>query len=125
MIWKQYLKFDNNGLIPAIAQQYDTGEILMMAYMNQDSLKQTLHTKRVCYWSRSRQCLWRKGDSSGHIQMLKSCIADCDGDSLLLLVDQTGTACHEGTRSCFTRKLNEDGTMLENQTAYPSLQKET
>lgn len=99
------LCFTSDGLIAAIAQQYDTGEVLMMAWMNAESLLQTLATGRVCYWSRSRQCFWRKGDISGHIQMLKQCRHDCDGDTLLLLVDQTGAACHEGTRSCFTRQM--------------------
>ena len=89
------LRFNSDGLIPAIAQQFDTGEVLMMAWMNEQSLAETLHGGRVVYWSRSRQCFWRKGDSSGHIQQLKSCHFDCDGDTILLLVDQTGAACHE------------------------------
>lgn len=114
------LRFGKDGLIPAIAQQYDSGEVLMMAWMNKDSLVQTLVTGCVCYWSRSRACLWRKGDTSGHIQVLKELRYDCDGDTILLLVDQTGAACHEGTRSCFTRQLSRDGKLTRAQTAIPS-----
>ncbi len=98
---KKQLKFDQDGLIPAIAQQYDTKEILMMAWMNADSLAETLETGRVCYWSRSRQNYWRKGEESGQIQTLKSLTLDCDGDTILLQVDQIGPACHTGRRSCF------------------------
>ena len=99
------LRFDARGLIPAIAQQHDTGEILMLAWMNLASLAETLATGRVCYWSRSRQSLWRKGETSGQTQQLIELRVDCDGDSLLLLVDQTGVACHTGRRSCFYRAL--------------------
>lgn len=95
------LKYNSDGLIPAIAQQYDTGEVLMMAWMNQTSIEETLQTKRVCYWSRSRQAFWRKGESSGQIQQLKIMSFDCDQDTILLKVDQTGPACHTGRRSCF------------------------
>ncbi len=95
------LKFNLDGLIPAIAQQFDTGEVLMMAWMNQEALEETLRTGRVCYFSRSRQKLWRKGESSGQVQQLKELRVDCDGDTLLLKVDQTGPACHTGRRSCF------------------------
>lgn len=98
---KTQLKFDENGLIPAIAQQYDTKEVLMMAWMNAQSLAETLETGRVCYWSRSRQSYWRKGEESGQVQHLKDARLDCDGDTLLLLVDQTGPACHSGRKSCF------------------------
>lgn len=97
--------FNSDGLIPAIAQQHDSGQILMMAWMNQESLEETLRTGRVCYWSRSRGKLWRKGESSGQIQMLQEIRIDCDGDTLLLQVDQTGPACHTGRRSCFYRAL--------------------
>ncbi|GGX78974.1 phosphoribosyl-AMP cyclohydrolase [Litchfieldella qijiaojingensis] len=90
-----------DGLIPAIAQQHDSGEVLMMAWMNRESLQETLTTGRVCYWSRSRGKLWRKGESSGQEQHLRSAHLDCDGDTLLLGVDQTGPACHTGRRSCF------------------------
>ncbi|WP_114391563.1 phosphoribosyl-AMP cyclohydrolase [Oleisolibacter albus] len=104
------VRFDADGLVPAIAQQHDTGEVLMMAWMNADSLRETLTTRRVCYWSRSRRSLWRKGDSSGQIQMLKELRVDCDGDTLLLLVDQQGVACHTGRRSCFYRAVR-DGSL--------------
>lgn len=114
------LCFNSDGLIPAIAQQFDTGEVLMMAWMNEQSLAETLHGGRVVYWSRSRQCFWRKGDSSGHIQQLKSCHFDCDGDTLLLLVDQTGAACHEGSRSCFTRQLHNTGSVTQHDTVFPA-----
>ena len=95
------LKYNADGLIPAIAQQYDSGEVLMMAWMNQRSIEETLQTNRVCYWSRSRQAFWRKGEASGQIQLLKTMNFDCDQDTILLKVDQTGPACHTGRRSCF------------------------
>jgi len=95
------LKFDANGLIPAIAQQHDTNEVLMVAWMSKESLQETLETGQVCYWSRSRQALWRKGESSGQTQALLSLRVDCDADVLLLIVDQTGVACHTGRRTCF------------------------
>ncbi len=95
------LVFDANGLIPAIAQQHDTGEVLMMAWMNRDSIEETLKTGQVCYWSRSRGKLWRKGESSGQEQKLVELRLDCDGDTLLLLVEQKGVACHTGRRNCF------------------------
>jgi phosphoribosyl-AMP cyclohydrolase len=98
---KSQVKFDKDGLIPAIAQQFDTKEVLMMAWMNMQSLEETIETGRVCYWSRSRQSYWRKGEESGQIQRLKSLAFDCDGDTILLSVDQTGPACHTGRRSCF------------------------
>jgi phosphoribosyl-AMP cyclohydrolase len=98
---KDSLKFNEAGLIPAIAQQHDTGEVLMMAWMNREALDETLATGRVCYFSRSRNRLWRKGESSGQIQKLIDLRIDCDGDTLLVLVDQTGPACHTGRRSCF------------------------
>ena len=101
--------FDENGLVPAIAQQHDTGEILMMAWMNRAALAETLTTGRVCYWSRSRQALWRKGETSGQVQRLIDCRIDCDGDTVLLRVDQAGVACHTGRRSCFYRKAEADG----------------
>ncbi len=95
--------FNADGLVPAIAQQANTGEVLMMAWMNREALRETLTTGQVCYWSRSRQSLWRKGESSGHVQHLKELRLDCDGDTLLLLIDQTGAACHTGQRTCFFR----------------------
>ena len=114
------LQFTADGLIPAIAQQFDTGEVLMMAWMNKNSLAETLATGRICYWSRSRRSLWRKGDTSGHIQKLIELRYDCDSDTILVLVDQCGAACHEGTRSCFTRRLGIDGSISEAETAYPT-----
>nr|WP_294548549.1 phosphoribosyl-AMP cyclohydrolase [uncultured Rhodopila sp.] len=97
------IAFDANGLVPAIAQQHDTGEVLMMAWMNADAVRETLSTGRVCYFSRSRKRLWRKGESSGQTQHLKDLRIDCDGDTLLLLVQQDGVACHTGRRNCFFR----------------------
>ena len=102
------LPFNADGLIPAIAQQHDTGEVLMMAWMNRVSLDETLEKGRVCYWSRSRQKLWRKGESSGQVQILKDMRFDCDGDTILLLVDQTGPACHTGRRTCFYNAVRGD-----------------
>src|SRR5512138_1989100 len=93
--------FDANGLVPAIAQQHDSGEVLMMAWMNRAAIEETLETGRVCYWSRSRTQLWRKGETSGQVQRLVELRVDCDNDCLLLLVDQTGVACHTGRRACF------------------------
>jgi phosphoribosyl-AMP cyclohydrolase len=95
------ITFDERGLVPAIAQQDGTGEVLMMAWMNRDSVEETMRTGRVCYWSRSRKSLWRKGETSGHIQTLVDLRIDCDGDTLLVLVDQTGAACHTGKHNCF------------------------
>jgi phosphoribosyl-AMP cyclohydrolase len=102
------LPFNADGLLPAISQQHDSGEVLMMAWMNRESLEETLSTGRVCYFSRSRQKLWRKGESSGQVQMLKEMRLDCDGDTILLIVDQTGPACHTGRRSCFYNAVKGD-----------------
>ena len=104
------ISFDDNGLVPAIAQQHDTGEILMMAWMNQESIKTTLAEGRAVYWSRSRNELWRKGETSGHIQKLVEFRWDCDNDAILLLVDQIGVACHTGERSCFFNQYRENNT---------------
>lgn len=95
------IRFDDSGLVPAIAQQHDSGEVLMMAWMNRDAVRETLRTGRVTYYSRSRDSLWRKGETSGQTQTLKDFRIDCDGDTLLMLVDQKGVACHTGRRSCF------------------------
>ncbi|WP_396586669.1 phosphoribosyl-AMP cyclohydrolase [Bermanella sp. R86510] len=103
------IPFNDAGLIPAIAQQYDSKEVLMMAWMNRQAIEETLSTGRVCYWSRSRNDYWRKGESSGNQQVLKSMSLDCDGDTLLLLVDQTGAACHTGRRDCFYNALTPEG----------------
>lgn len=102
------LKLNADGLIPAIAQQHDTGEVLMMAWMNREALDETLTTGRVCYFSRSRGKLWRKGESSGQVQQLKGLYIDCDGDTLLLRVDQTGPACHTGRSNCFFFRVDAD-----------------
>ena len=99
------LAFDDRGLVPAIAQQEGTGEVLMMAWMNAESLRLTLETGWATYWSRSRGELWRKGETSGHLQRVLAVHADCDADTLLLTVAQTGPACHTGTCSCFTDRL--------------------
>jgi phosphoribosyl-AMP cyclohydrolase len=103
------LSFDANGLVAAIAQRHETGEVLMLAWMNRDAVRETLETGRVTYWSRSRKALWRKGESSGHIQTLRSFRIDCDGDALLLGVDQIGAACHTNRPNCFFREVGEDG----------------
>ncbi len=99
------INYDSNGLVPAIAQDAKTGEVLMLAWMNPESLLRTLATGDVTYWSRSRQQLWRKGETSGHVQRLVEAWVDCDGDTLLLKVDQTGPACHTGAPACFFRAL--------------------
>ena len=103
------LKFDANGLIPAIVQEQKTGRVLMMAWMNRASLEKTIATGRTLFWSRSRRKLWRKGETSGHVQQVKDIAFDCDGDVLLIQVEQTGAACHEGYRSCFFRSVEKDG----------------
>jgi phosphoribosyl-AMP cyclohydrolase len=97
------ISFGADGLVPAIALQHDTGEVLMLAWMNRDAIRASLAEGRACYWSRSRGKLWRKGETSGHVQWLRELRLDCDGDTLLLLVDQQGVACHTGRRSCFFR----------------------
>ena len=103
------IKFNSDGLVPAIAQQHDTGENLMLAWMNKDSVSETLASGRVCYWSRSRRKLWRKGETSGQIQKLIELRIDCDGDTILLLVDQEGVACHTGRKNCFFTSVRNDG----------------
>ena len=103
------IAFGADGLVPAIAQQHDTGQVLMMAWMNREALTETLATGQVCYFSRSRGALWRKGETSGQVQRLVELRVDCDGDALLLLVDQTGVACHTGRRTCFFRAVEDDG----------------
>lgn len=109
------LKYNEAGLMPAIAQQHDTGEILMMAWMNRAAIEETLQTGRVCYWSRSRQAFWRKGESSGQVQLLKALRFDCDLDTILLLVDQTGPACHTGRRHCFFYKVEGDQVIVDSE----------
>jgi phosphoribosyl-AMP cyclohydrolase len=100
--------FNRDGLVPAIAQQYDSGEVLMLAWMDRNALDETLRTGRAVYWSRSRGELWRKGESSGHQQHLVELRLDCDGDTVLLLVDQAGPACHTGRRHCFYHRVDDD-----------------
>lgn len=101
------LRYDAHGLIPAIAQDHQTGEVLMMAWMNAESIRETLRTGRVTYWSRSRRKLWAKGESSGHVQQLVELRIDCDRDCLLLRVQQTGPACHTNRQSCFYTALRD------------------
>lgn len=106
------LHFDDRGLIPAIAQSHGTGEVLMMAWMNADAVRETLRTGRVCYWSRSRGALWRKGESSGQIQTLLGFGYDCDADTVLLDVVQEGVACHTGRRRCFFTWVGDSGPRI-------------
>ena len=107
------IKFNKDGLVPAIAQQHDTGEVLMLAWMNKDSIQQTLTTNQVCYWSRSRKKLWRKGETSGNTQRLIEFRYDCDEDTILLIIDQTGAACHTGRRNCFYRVAKNESGEIE------------
>jgi phosphoribosyl-AMP cyclohydrolase len=107
------LKFNSDGLIPAIVQDQSSGRVLMMAWMNLASLEKTIATGKTHFWSRSRQKFWMKGESSGHTQTVRDIAVDCDGDTLLIQVDQTGAACHEGYRSCFFRSLTDQGRVTE------------
>jgi phosphoribosyl-AMP cyclohydrolase len=111
-LWAR-IRWTADGLVPAIAQDAQTGEVLMMAWMNRESLKLTLETGRAVYFSRSRKSLWRKGDTSGHTQTVLEMRVDCDADCLLLKVHQTGAACHTGRRSCFYRTVSQKGCFLE------------
>ena len=106
------ISFDAQGLVPAIAQQHDTGEVLMMAWMHREAVAETLRTGRGCYWSRSRQALWRKGETSGQIQTLVEFLFDCDNDTVLLRVDQIGVACHTGRRSCFFNAVRDNEVVI-------------
>ena len=106
------VRFDESGLVPAIAQEASSGEVLMLAWMNDEAIRETLGTGQVTYWSRSRGKLWRKGESSGQVQRLLEIRIDCDGDALLALVEQTGVACHTGRRTCFHTALTADGTSI-------------
>lgn len=103
------ITFNADGLVPVIAQQHDSGEILMMAWANADAIRETLTTGRVCYWSRSRGKLWRKGESSGQEQKLIEFLVDCDGDTVLAKVNQSGVACHTGRRTCFFNSVTNQG----------------
>lgn len=109
------LQYNEAGLIPAIAQQHDTGDVLMLAWMNRESIEETLKTKQVCYWSRSRQSFWRKGETSGHRQKLVELRFDCDQDCILLLVDQTGAACHTNRPNCFYHAIRDDEVVIISQ----------
>ena len=104
------LKFDANGLIPAIVQEQRTGRVLMMAWMNRASLEKTIQSGKTVFWSRSRQKFWMKGEESGHVQIVKDIAFACDGDTLLIQVEQSGAACHEGYQSCFFRSVQGDGS---------------
>ena len=111
--FSQQLKLNDQGLIPAIAQDWKTGEVLMLAWMNREAVELSVQEERAVYWSRSRQALWRKGEESGHIQKLKELRLDCDADTLLLKVEQVGgIACHTGRRSCFYQQLDENGWQI-------------
>ncbi|MFA5929245.1 MAG: phosphoribosyl-AMP cyclohydrolase [Candidatus Margulisiibacteriota bacterium] len=101
------LKYDSKGLIPVIVQDAQSGEVLMQAYMNKESMQKTLDTKQTWFWSRSRGKLWHKGETSGHFQNVKEIYYDCDGDSLLIKVEQIGPACHTGNKSCYFRRLEQ------------------
>lgn len=103
------LKFNADGLIPAIIQEQSTGRVLMMAWMNKESIQRSMEQGKTVFWSRSRQKYWVKGESSGHVQNIKDVAFDCDGDTLLIQVEQTGAACHEGYKSCFYRSAQKQG----------------
>ncbi len=117
----EQVKFDKNGLVPAIVQDFKTLQVLMMGYMNKESLETTLKTRKTCFWSRSRGKLWIKGETSGHIQKVKDILIDCDNDTLLIKVEQIGGACHTGYRTCFYRKCSKDGfTVVEKKLFDPA-----
>jgi len=107
------LKFNSDGLIPAIVQEHGSGRVLMMAWMNRSSLLKTLELGQTVFWSRSRQKYWIKGESSGYVQKVRDLAFDCDGDTLLIQVDQVGAACHEGYRSCFFRSVSDGGSTVQ------------
>ena len=114
------LKFNDDGLIPAIIQEEGTGRVLMMAWMNADSIRDTIETGKTHFWSRSRQKYWMKGESSGNTQQVKDVAYDCDGDTLLIQVEQIGAACHEGYRSCFFRSVKDgEGEVTEERLVDP------
>lgn len=106
-------KYDDKGLIPAVIQDYKTKEVLMVAYMNEESLKKTLQTKKTHFFSRSRNKFWLKGESSGHLQHVKEVLTDCDNDCLVITVEQIGGACHLGYKTCFVNKISEQGEISE------------
>jgi len=119
----------NNGLLPAIAVDATTGDVLMLAYMNKEAYEETRRTSRAVYFSRSRGKLWRKGEESGHVQQVREIYLDCDADTILLKVDQTGAACHQGYKTCFFRRITADGVEIDTQplkdpkTIYPNKEK--
>jgi len=116
------LKFNSEGLIPAIIQDHSTGRVLMMGWMNRESLEKTIEAGKTVFWSRSRKKYWLKGETSGHFQLVKDIAFDCDGDTLLIQVEQTGAACHEGYKSCFFRSIRDQGqsfTITEKQLESP------
>lgn len=108
MQWIDSLKYDSNGLIPTIIQDAENGQVLMIAYMNRESLQHTVETGLCTYWSRSRQKYWVKGETSGHVQRVKRILVDCDADAILIQVEQVGVACHTGHRSCFFREAQDE-----------------
>ena len=119
MLEMSHVKFDEKGLVPVVTQDIKTGTVLMLAYMNEEALKMTLDTGYAVYFSRSRQTLWKKGETSGHVQKVRALHYDCDGDSLLMLVEQTGPACHTGEYSCFHNELL---SLVEGSAKAPSAQ---
>jgi len=108
-IFLDELKYDKDGLIACVVQDFENGDVLMVAYMNRDSIRETLKTGRTCFWSRSRQKFWIKGETSGNVQKVKEFLIDCDKDCIVCKVDAVGAACHEGYRSCFFRKIDKNG----------------
>src|SRR3954454_21123874 len=113
MSFYEQLKFNSDGLIPAIVQEQSTRRVLMMAWMNRASIEKTVQTGKTHFWSRSRQKFWMKGETSGHVQTVKDISFDCDGDTLLIQVEQIGAACHEGFKSCFFRSVDGDGASIK------------
>jgi phosphoribosyl-AMP cyclohydrolase len=112
MTFLEKLKFNQDGLIPAIIQEESTGRVLMMAWMNREAVQKTVELGKTVFWSRSRQKYWIKGETSGHVQVVKDLAFDCDGDTLLIQVEQTGAACHEGYKSCFFRSIQDRGNSM-------------
>lgn len=117
----EQVRFGPDGLVAVVVQQHDTREVLMVAWMDRSSLAETLATRRATYWSRSRQERWRKGDTSGHVQRVVRVSVDCDGDTLLLEVDQTGVACHTGSRTCFDGRVLLPAEQGEDPARHPGL----
>lgn len=116
MTYLEKVKFDANGLVTAIVQDYKTNKVLMCAFMNQETLKMTIETKKMTYWSRSRKKIWLKGEESGNFQTVKEVRFDCDGDAIVFKVEQKGGACHEGWESCFAYLVQEDGSIRDDET---------